>query len=133
MSNSKKKVVRGKRYTTEEKNNIIAFITEHNASKGRGGQSAAAAKFGISPITLASWLKKSGIVKTKGKATKAKKSAARKPAAKSSKKSAAKSVKSSGGIQKKLSALLALGQEIEKLERTLKTKRAQFDSLKAAL
>lgn len=132
MSNSKKKVVRGKRYTAEEKTNIIAFITEHNASKGRGGQSAAAAKFGISPITLASWLKKSG-VKTKGKATKAKKSAARKPAAKSSKKSAAKSVKSSGGIQKKLSALLTLGQEIEKLERTLKTKRAQFDSLKASL
>jgi transposase-like protein len=133
MSNSKKKIVRGKRYTAEEKNTIISFITEHNANKGRGGQSAAAAKFGISQITLASWLKKSGVVKSKGKSAKSAKPAARKSAAKSSKKSAAKSVKSTGGIQKKLSVLLALGQEIEKLERTLKTKRAQFDSLKAAL
>ncbi len=125
MSSTKKKIVRGKRYTAEEKNNIITFITEHNASKGRGGQSAAAAKFGISQITLASWLKKSGVVKTKGKS--------KKISAKSSKKPAPKSVKSTGGIQKKLSALLSLGQEIEKLERELKTKRAKFNSLKAAL
>lgn len=126
MSTSKKKVVRGKRYTAEEKNNIIAFITEHNASKGRGGQSAAAAKFGISQITLASWLKKSG-VKSKGKSTKAKSAKTK------ASKSPAKSPVAKGGIQKKLSALLALGQEIEKIERDLKAKRAKFASLKAAL
>jgi transposase-like protein len=131
MSTPKKKVIRGKRYTPEEKNSIIAFITEHNATNGRGGQSAAAAKFGISQITLASWLKKSG-VKAKRKSTKSSKTAKRK-STKSSKQSAAKSVTSTSGIQKKLGALLTLGQEIEKLERTLKTKRAQFDSLKAAL
>ncbi|MEY3394469.1 MAG: hypothetical protein RL346_705 [Verrucomicrobiota bacterium] len=132
MSTPKKKVIRGKRYTPEEKNSIIAFITEHNATNGRGGQSAAAAKFGISQITLASWLKKSG-VKAKRKSTKSSKTAKRKSVSKSSKQSAAKSVTSTSGIQKKLGALLTLGQEIEKLERTLKTKRAQFDSLKAAL
>ena len=49
MSKStKKKVVRGKRYTAEEKSKVVAFVEEYNAANGRGGQSAASAKFGTS-------------------------------------------------------------------------------------
>jgi transposase-like protein len=121
---STKKVIRGKRYSAEEKSKIVAFVTEHNAKNKRGGQLTAAKKFGISQITIASWLKKSG-GKIKAKATKSTK--------KSSAKSASKASSSTGNMQKKLTALLSLGKEIEKLERDLNTKRAQFQTIKASL
>lgn len=129
---STKKAIRGKRYSAEEKSKIIAFVNEHNARNKRGGQLTAAKKFGISQITIASWLKKSGskanakkLVKAAGKAPKA--------AKKTSAKSKAKAVSTGGNMQKKLSSLLALGNEIEKLERELKAKRARFESIKASL
>lgn len=125
---SAKKVVRGKRYTAEEKNNIIAFVNEHNAKNKRGGQLTAAKKFGISQITIASWLKKSG-AKASVKAAKATK--ATKAAKKS--KGKAKAVSTAGSLQKKLSSLLSLSNEIEKLESALKAKRAQFAAAKASL
>jgi transposase-like protein len=109
MSTSKKKdAVRGKRYTPEEKGKVVSFVAEYNAANGRGGQSAAAAKFGISQLTIATWLKNAGIKsggKTGGK----------------------------GSMQSKLSTMLTLGQEIETLERALKSKSTQFDALKASL
>lgn len=133
---STKKVVRGKRYSTEEKNNIIAFVNEHNAKNKRGGQLTAAKKFGISQITIASWLKKSGS-KAAAKAPKATKSAkATKKAAAKSKgrtKGKTKAAPAAGSIQKKLSSLLTLGNEIAKLERDLKAKRTQFETIKASL
>lgn len=124
---STKKVIRGKRYSAEEKSKIVAFVNEHNAKNKRGGQLTAAKKFGISQITIASWLKKSGS-KTAGKATKAAK-VNKKAAAKS----AGKAVSTGGNMQKKLSSLLSLGNEIEKLERDLSAKRAQFNTIKASL
>ncbi len=131
---STKKVIRGKRYSAEEKSKIVAFVNEHNAKNKRGGQLTAAKKFGISQITIASWLKKSSskataktAVKAAGKAPKATKKAAAKSKGK------AKAVSTGGSIQKKLSSLLSLGNEIEKLERDLKAKRAQFDTIKASL
>lgn len=138
---STKKVIRGKRYSAEEKSKIVAFVNEHNAKNKRGGQLTAAKKFGISQITIASWLKKSGTkataktavktaVKAAGKAPNAPK-AAKQTAAKS--KGKTKAVSTGGTMQKKLSSLLALGNEIEKLERDLKAKRAQFATIKASL
>jgi transposase-like protein len=122
MSTSKKKVVRGKRYSTEEKSKVVTFITEYNATNGRGGQTAAVAKFGISQLSIAAWLKKSG-VKSSTKAS-----------GKASKKASTKTVVAKGGNQvKKLSAMLSLSNEIEKLESNLKAKQAQFNSLKASL
>lgn len=122
---STKKVIRGKRYSAEEKSKIVAFVTEHNAKNKRGGQLTAAKKFGISQITIASWLKKSG-----GKSTgKAAVKATKKTAAKS----AGKAVSTTGNMQKKLGILLSLGKEIEKLERDLSAKRAQFNTIKASL
>jgi transposase-like protein len=122
---STKKAIRGKRYSAEEKTKIIAFVNEHNAKNKRGGQLTAAKKFGISQLTIATWLKKSG-GKSTGKA-------AAKGAKKTTAKSTSKAVTTKGSMEKKLNSLLSLGKEMEKLERDLKAKRAQFDSIKASL
>lgn len=54
------KQTRGKRYSVDEKAEILSFVEEVNANKGRGGVSAASKKFGVSQLTVSSWLKKSG-------------------------------------------------------------------------
>jgi transposase-like protein len=106
---TKKDIVRGKRYTAEEKSKIVAFVESHNASNGRGGQSVAAKKFGVSQLTISSWLKGAG---AGGRGSKA---------------------SSKGSMQSKLASLLTLGQDISKLEKELNTKRAKFDAIKASL
>ena len=109
MAGSKKKnIVRGKRYTPEEKSEVVSFVATFNEENGRGGQSAAAAKFNISQLTISNWLKNAGINSSKGATSK-------------------------GGLQKKLTEMLSLGQDIEKLERELNAKRKEFESLKASL
>lgn len=105
---NKKGKVRGKRYTAEEKAKVVAFVNEYNSANGRGGQSAASVKFGISQLTVSTWLKGAGA----------------KGAAKASKK---------GNMQSKLNALLSLGKEIDKLESDLSAKRSKFDAIKASL
>jgi transposase-like protein len=110
MSTSKKKdVVRGKRYTAEEKAKIVSFVEDYNTSNGRGGQSAASKKFGVSQLTVSTWLKNAG-------------------GGGSSSKSGGK-----GSMQNKLSTMLTLGQEIAKLDRELSSKRSKFEALKASL
>lgn len=108
-TSNKKNTVRGKRYTAEEKSKVVAFVQEFNASNGRGGQSAAASKFGISQLTISSWLKGAG-VSSRGKKAGGK-----------------------GSMQNKLSTMITLGQEIERLERELNSKRSKFEALKASL
>jgi transposase-like protein len=54
---SKKAARKGKRYSPEEKKEVVDFVNRHNAEKGRGGASAASRKFGVSQLTVASWLK----------------------------------------------------------------------------
>jgi transposase-like protein len=49
-----------KRYTQEEKSEILAFVEKFNAENGRGGQTAAVKKFKVTPMTLSAWNKKSG-------------------------------------------------------------------------
>jgi transposase-like protein len=58
---SKKASTKGKRYTAQEKQQIVEFVNQHNAANGRGGATAASKKFGVSQLTVASWLKSSGI------------------------------------------------------------------------
>lgn len=62
---------KGVRYTDAQKKEVVDFALAHNAEKGRGGQSKAAAKFNISQLTVAAWLKASGA--SAPKASKAKK------------------------------------------------------------
>jgi len=100
---------RGKRYTAEEKKQILDFVADVNSKKKRGGQKAAAEKFGISPLTIANWLKAS---KKKGPAKKAaakkvaKKKAGKRgrPAKKGAKKAAKKGAKKRGRPAKKKTA-----------------------------
>ena len=106
---NKKDNIRSKRYTSEEKNKIVAFVTDYNSTNGRGGQRAASQKFEVSQLTVSNWLKSAGV---SGKATK----------------SVAK-----GSMQSKLSTMLSLGQDIEKLQKELDGKRAKFEAIKASL
>lgn len=68
--NSGKAPPTGIRYTDSQKQEIVAFVAKYNAANGRGGQSAASAKYKVTPLTISGWLKSAGV-----KAPKAKKAA----------------------------------------------------------
>lgn len=51
---------RGKRYTKDEKAEILIFVDKHNAEKGRGGAAAASRQFKVSQLTIGNWLKEAG-------------------------------------------------------------------------
>ena len=57
---SKKTSTKGKRYTAEEKQQVVNFVNQYNAANGRGGATAASKKFGVSQLTVGSWMKSSG-------------------------------------------------------------------------
>lgn len=59
-----RKAPQGTRYTDDQKQAVLAYVAEVNAKKGRGGMSAAAKKFKITPLTVSTWITKFG-----GKAT----------------------------------------------------------------
>jgi transposase-like protein len=46
-----------KRYSQDEKQEILALVEKVNTEKGRGGVTAAVREFGVSPITVNSWLR----------------------------------------------------------------------------
>lgn len=56
MKDAKSKTA--KRYTEEEKREIVDFVRQYNLENRRGGVSAAVKKFGVSPITVNSWFHK---------------------------------------------------------------------------
>ena len=57
---------KGKRYTDKEKAQVLSFVEKTNAEKGRGGITAASKKFGITPLTISNWMKKTGVPSTRG-------------------------------------------------------------------
>ena len=57
---------KGKRYTDKEKAQVLSFVEKTNAEKGRGGITAASKKFGITPLTISNWMKKTGISSVRG-------------------------------------------------------------------
>jgi hypothetical protein len=68
-----------KRYTEEEKAEILNFIDTFNKENGRGGQTAAIEKYKTSAISIGNWRKGSGKkAKAAGKAGKATKAAKKK-------------------------------------------------------
>jgi hypothetical protein len=121
----------GTRYTAEQKKEVVDFTVAYNAANGRGGQSKAAAKFKVSPLTVMAWLKAAGVKKSSKKA--AKKSARAARPAKAAK--AAKKASSSASVSfdAKLSSLLTLSKEIAKAEAALAQLKGKFSSLKASL
>ena len=75
MSTKKKKTPpTGIRYSAAKKKEVIDFVKKYNSANGRGGQSAAAKKFKITPLTVAAWLRNAGVATPKKKATKIAKS-----------------------------------------------------------
>lgn len=56
MAKAKKAKRKVKRYSASEKKAILDFITK----QGRGGQTKAVAKFGVTAATIASWRHKDG-------------------------------------------------------------------------
>ncbi|MCW1886477.1 hypothetical protein OKA04_17195 [Luteolibacter flavescens] len=113
MSNSNVNAAKGRRYSTKEKAEIIAFVDKVNAEKGRGGQSAASKKYKISPLTISSWIRSGiggGTLSVAGAATAV-----------------------AGPIGKKLSKLQALHDQIAKAEKDLGKLKTQFNALKSAL
>jgi len=119
MSTTSKKTSKGKRYSAEEKGDIVAFVEKHNADNGRGGQSAASKKFGISQLTIASWLKSSGAPASTG--------------AKRGRKPGSVNAPKGGSFSAKLGALSALATQIDKAEADLDKLKAKFKTLKAGL
>lgn len=53
-----KKKTKGKRYTAEEKQEVLDYVASVDTDKGRGGVAAAARKFGITPLTVTAWKKR---------------------------------------------------------------------------
>lgn len=112
----------GTRYTDEQKKEVVDFAVAYNAANGRGGQSKAASKFKISPLTVVAWLKAAGV-----------KGGAKKSTSKVAKAAKAAKPAVSGGIDAKLTALLALSKEIAKAEADLAKLVSKFSAAKAAL
>jgi transposase-like protein len=106
---AKKRGAKGKRYSDEQKKKVVEFVNEVNAKKGRGGVSAATRKFGVTALTISTWVKKSGGATTASK--------------RGSRKSAASVWEQ----------MVSLKSELDGLEKTTQAKRAQFDKLKKRL
>ncbi len=118
----------GTRYTPAQKQEVVDFVASYNAANGRGGQSKASVKFGVSPLTVMAWLKafgapkavKSGVAKAK---TGAKAASASAPAA----------AASTGSFSARLDSLVALNRQIEKAEVELAALKSKFAAAKASL
>ena len=50
----------GVRYTDAQKKEVVDFVAQYNSANGRGGQSAAFAKYKVTPLTIATWIKAFG-------------------------------------------------------------------------
>lgn len=86
---AKKAAGTGVRYTDAQKKEVVDFVAQYNTANGRGGQSAAAAKYKVTPLTISAWIKALGGGKAK-KAAKAPKAAKPAKAAKAAKKAGSK-------------------------------------------
>ena len=132
-----KKSNKGKRYTDEEKQEIVDFVNEYNAAKGRGGAANASKKFGVSQLTIGAWLKKG-----KGGATKKVKAAAKKatkgakrgrPPGRPAKAAVVAAAAAPGGRAKVLAALAKADEAIAAKRAELDALEAKFEQLKASL
>lgn len=127
------KGVRGVRYTPEEKQAVVDFVSGYNAANGRGGQSKAVEKFKLSAITVASWLKAAGVKTGKG-ATKIKPAKAEKAGKAVKAANAVKSVKGApAGLAAKVAALVDLNDQVSKAEAELEKLYSKHDAIMASL
>lgn len=128
-----KKSKKGKRYTDAEKQKIIDFVNEYNAAKGRGGAANASKKFGVSQLTVASWLKGKGVTKKKVKAAAKKAAKGARRGRPPGRKAKAAVVAASSSRTKILAALGKADAVIAAKRKELDALEAQFEKLKASL
>jgi len=123
-----------KQYDQKFKDEVVAFIVEYNKEKGRGGQSAAAKKWNLNPITVRNWLEKAG-VPTAGKGSKKKRTAKKAgrrtkssagAASSGSSGSSSASSASGGSVNASLKRMVAIQDQITELQR-------EYDALKAKI
>ena len=112
--------IMAKRYDQKTKDEVVAFIQKYNDENGRGGQSAAAKKYKLNPITVRSWMEKAGVA-TPGKSSKRKKRAGRKARA-----TPARNASAPKSTSAALKRMVKLQEQIEALQ-------AEYDSLKSTL
>lgn len=103
---------RGARYTTEQKQKVVDFVHEYNAKHGRGGQSRAAKHFGLSVLTVASWLRspKLSVTPKAGKAS-----------------------ASPAGLSPKVASLIEVSDQLRKAEAEVTKLRAKYDELRSSI
>lgn len=112
---------KAKRYSAEEKARILEFIADHKANNSRGAQKAAAAKFGVSSVTISSWVKAS------------KKKPGRKPGSKSTTSRKAKLHIESPCELRELASILEQITELEALTSKLDELRIKAEEIKAKI
>jgi len=112
--------IMAKRYDQKTKDEVVAFIQKYNDENGRGGQSAAAKKYKLNPITVRSWMERAGVA-TPGKSSKRKKRAGRKARA-----TPARNASAPKSTSAALKRMVKLQEQIEALQ-------AEYDSLKSTL
>ena len=105
---------KGVRYSDSKKAEVVQFVQDYNQANGRGGQSAAVKKYGVSALTVSKWSKKDG------------KGPQKDPAAPKKKAVPTKSASSASGTEAKLKRMIAIQQELSGL-------RQEFDLLKQSL
>lgn len=104
---------RGARYESSQKAKVVDFVNEYNATHGRGGQSQAAKHFGLSVLTVASWLRSPHIAGSKALAVKG----GSVPA----------------GLNAKFASLIEVSDQLRKLESEAARLRAKYDTLRASI
>ncbi|MCG8601100.1 MAG: hypothetical protein MI807_13235 [Verrucomicrobiales bacterium] len=109
------------RYDQKTKDEVVAFIQSFNEENGRGGQSAAAKKYKLNPITVRAWMEKAGVA-TPGKSSRKKKKGGRKTAASNSIRRSAAPKSTSAALKR----MVKLQEQIEDLQ-------SEYESLKASL
>lgn len=116
----------GVRYTPEQKQEVVKFVQDYNASNGRGGQSNAATKFNLSVLTVSAWLKAAGV--KGGKITKVSKKAAKGSVVK-----AAKSSSASVGLAAKVASLVSISEQVNQAEMELEKLYTKHDAIMASI
>ncbi|MEK7952249.1 hypothetical protein [Luteolibacter soli] len=111
-SKSAAKSMRGRRYTLQEKAEVLDFVDRYNAENGRGGQTAATKKFQLSPLSISSW---------------------RKLAIRNGSISSYRPASGALPVGRALAQMQELHDRIVEQERTVVRLKAQFDALKASL
>lgn len=111
-----------RRYTPEEKQAVLDFIAERKTQNKRGAQKEAAAQFGISTVTISSWMKASKVKRGRKPGTK------NTPAAKSQPLASAQPAD-----LRRLAAVLEEIAELEAQTAKLDPLRAEADDLRARI